>query len=150
MKILLTVIAIIFLPLLIVIVILYYLWSAILAISIWILWGTRGRYILFVYSDSPIWSGYIKQEILPRITNNAIILNWSERKKWGSSLAVLAFKHFGGYRNFNPLALIFRPFHFNKEFRFYEAFKDFKHNKTEKLEHMKTDFFKAIDQNQKR
>jgi hypothetical protein len=36
-----------------------------LHIAIWSWWCIRGRDILFVYSDSPIWHDYIERHILP-------------------------------------------------------------------------------------
>jgi hypothetical protein len=143
-KLLLIYVAIILFPLLVVAALIYYSWSLALSITIWIVWGLQGRHILFVYSDSPIWSGYIEQEILPYITKTAIILNWSERKQWTNSLAVLAFKLYGGNQNFNPMAIVFRPFRLHKIFRFYEAFKDFKHGNSKELEDVKESFFKAL------
>jgi hypothetical protein len=137
-------IILVLLPLLAVAALIYCSWSLILSIAIWIIWGLQGRHILFVYSDSPIWSSYIEQEILPHIRETAIILNWSERKQWKNSLAVLAFKLYSGNQNFNPMAIVFRPLHLHKIFRFYEAFKDLKHGKTESLEKIRIDFFKLI------
>ncbi|MBL8099103.1 MAG: hypothetical protein JNK81_07960 [Anaerolineales bacterium] len=144
LKIFILIVVLIFLPLILIVGIIYYAWGFILSVAIWIIWGLKGRHILFVYSNSPIWSKYIEEGIIPYIQEKAIILNWSERKGWKISLAVLAFNHFGGSRNFNPLAIIFKPFRFNREFRFYEAFKEYKHGKTEKLEKIKKEFFDMI------
>lgn len=98
-----------------------------------------------MYSNSRIWREYIETEILPRIEDSAVVLNWSERKRWEKSLAILAFRRFGGWRAFNPLAVVFRPLHFAKTFRFFEPFQDFKHGKPGKVEHMKAEFFEALD-----
>jgi hypothetical protein len=97
-----------------------------------------------VYSDSPIWKEYIEREILPYIQDYAVILNWSERRKWKSSLAVLAFRYFGGYRNFNPMALVFRPFHFVRTYRFFEAFKDLKKGDPKQVEEIKKELFRNL------
>jgi len=43
--------------------------------------GRKGRFILFVYSNSPNWKDYIESNVLPRVENYSIALNWSERKK---------------------------------------------------------------------
>ena len=100
--------------------------------------------MLFVYSNSPTWKEYIEREILPHLQNQAIILNWSERKTWKTSLPVLAFRYFGKDRNFNPMVIVFRPFHFVKTYRFYEAFKDFKHGNTGKVEEIKRALFETL------
>ena len=134
--------AIAFSPILIIAVFLYLLWGVILYFVIWLTW-TKQR-VLFVYSDSPIWKGYIEREILPYIQNRAVILNWSERRNWKTSLAGLAFRYFGGYRNFNPIALVFRPFRFVRTYRFFEAFKDFKHNDRKRVERIKEELFETL------
>ena len=127
-------------PILIIAVFLYLLWGVILYIAIWLTW--RKERLLFVYSDSPTWKDYIEGEILPYIQDRAVILNWSERRKWGNSLAVLVFRYFGGYRNFNPMALVFRPFRFVRTYRFFEAFKEFKHGDPKKVDQIKKELFK--------
>lgn len=129
-------------PILVVAVLLDLLWGAILYLAIWLTW--REKLIVFVYSDSPTWKDYIGREILPSLQGRAVILNWSERKKWKTSVAVLAFRYFGGHRNFNPIGMIFRPFHFVKIYRFFEAFKDFKHGDPKRVEDMKGKLFEDL------
>ena len=141
-KIIVVLILILLFPILLIGALLYVLWGMILYIAIWLAW--RQRFILFVYSDSPTWKDYIKANIMSRLEKHAVILNWSERKSWKSSLAVLAFRYFGGYRNFNPMALVFRPFRFAKTYRFYEAFKEFKHGKPDKVEKVMKALFEDI------
>jgi hypothetical protein len=119
-------------PILVIPVLLYFLWGAILYIAIWS--TQRQPFIVFVYSDSPTWKDYITREILPDVRNHAIILNWSERRHWKNSLAVLAFRYFGGRRNFNPMGMVFRPFRAVKAYRFFEAFREFKHGDTKKVQ----------------
>lgn len=119
--------------------------SICLHIVVWTFWCVRGRDILFVYSDSPIWHDYIEQRLLPPIRDRAVVLNWSQRKRWRFSLARAAFHHFGGYREFNPLAVVFRPFRRTRKFRFWQPFRDFKHGKAATLHQMEEDFFSLID-----
>ena len=133
---------IVFSPILMIGVILYLFWGIILYIAIWLTW--RKQDILFVYSDSPTWKDYIEREILPYIRERAIVLNWSERKRWKNSLAVFAFRYFGGDRNFNPIALVFRPFRFVRVYRFFEAFKDLKHGDPQRVEKLKRELFEMI------
>lgn len=130
-------------PILIIAVLLYVLWGAALYMAVWLTW--RKRLLLFVYSNSPTWKDYIEREILPRVKGRAVILNWSERKTWRNSLAVLAFRYFGGYRNFNPIGIVFRPFHLVKIYRFFEAFKEFKYGNPEKVEEIKKELFEALE-----
>ena len=129
-------------PILIVAVLLHLLWGMILYVAIWV---TRGKqFVIFVYSDSPVWKDYIEREILLHIRDRAAILNWSERRNWKLSLAVLAFRYFGGYRNFNPIGIVFRPLHFVKTYRFFEAFKEFKHGDVKKVEEIKKELFHVL------
>lgn len=129
-------------PILILVVFLYFLWGAFLYFTIWIAW--KNPRVLFVYSDSPTWKDYIEREILPYLRDGAVILNWSERRKWRTSLPVLAFRYFGGHRNFNPIAMVFHPFHFVRTYRFFEAFKDFKHDNPGTVEEIRKELFETI------
>ena len=115
-----------------------------LHIVIWSWWCVRGRDILFVYSDSPVWHDHMEQRVLPHLGPRAIVLNWSERKHWRLSLARMAFYHFGGYRQFNPLAVVFRPFRRTRTFRFWQPFRDFKHGQPENLQRMESQFLELI------
>jgi len=130
-------------PILIIALLLYVLWGIVLYIAIWLTW--KKGLVLFVYSNSPTWKDYIEREVFPRLKDRAVILNWSERKTWRSSLAVLAFRYFGGYRNFNPIGMIFRPFHRVKTYRFFDAFKDFKHGNPAKVEELKKEFLEVLE-----
>lgn len=122
---------------------LFWAWSRILCLAIWIRW--KRRRALFVYSDSPIWKDYLEDEIFPRIADRLVLLNWSERKTWKrSSLAVLAFSHFGAVHHFNPLAIVFHPYRRVQRFPFYAAFKDFKHGDSRELARMKKNLFAAL------
>ena len=117
-----------------------------LRIIIWSWWCSRGWDVLFVYSDSPVWHDHIEQHVLPHLGRRAVVLNWSQRKRWRFSLARLAFHHFGGYRQFNPLGVVFNPFGRTHTFRFWQAFRDFKHGNPEALQKMESEFFGLIRQ----
>jgi hypothetical protein len=132
------------LALVVLILVLSWVASILLRIVIWFWWCLRGRDILFVYSDSPIWHDYIEQQILPQLGKRAVILNWSQRKHWHVSLARLAFQYFGGSRQFNPLAVVFRPFGRTRTFRFWQPFRDFKHGNPKALRKLEADFFGVI------
>ena len=119
--------------------------SAILHLMVWVWWLPRGQDVLFVFSDSPIWLDYIEAEILPRIRRRAIVLNWSERKKWSWGLARAVFGHFGGTQEFNPLAVVFRPLKRAQVFRFWQPFRNWKHGRGERLRQVQSDFFRALD-----
>jgi hypothetical protein len=133
------------LPLVILVLLLYLaVWLAIHA-AIWLWWCTRGRNVLFVYSDSPLWRDAIERDFLPRLGARAITLNWSERQRWRISLATLAFSYFGGSREFNPLGLVFQPFRRTRKFRFWKAFRALKADKPQALEILQHEFFAAAE-----
>jgi hypothetical protein len=114
-------------------------------LSIWILWLTRGKDILFVYSDSPIWRDYMLTEMLPLISSRAIVLNWSERRAWKRwSLSVLAFRLFGGHKAFNPLIVLFRPFRRARKYRFWPAFREWKQGNRQAVERLKVEVAQAL------
>jgi len=134
-----------FVPLLVVAIVLYLLYRITLCLLVWTLWLPRGKDILFVYSDSPIWHDYMALEVLPLVQERAVVLNWSDRKKWPRwSLGVAVFRHFGGHRGFNPLVVLFRPFRLAKVFRFWSAFKGWKHGYREPVERLRQDLLIAL------
>ena len=63
-------------------------------------------------------------------------------------MAIVAFggtvRFFGGTREFNPLAIVCQPLAWPRRFRFYKAFKAFKHGRPEEAEEMR-EFFKLLD-----
>jgi hypothetical protein len=118
------------LPITIIALMLWLLYSLGLYLAIWACWGSRGRNLLFVYSDSPHWKDYIESEILPHIRDRAMILNWSDRNEWIGKWALgpMAFRHFGGDKEFNPIALYFRPFAIHRTYRFWEPIRRWRKN----------------------
>src|SRR5258708_15996490 len=96
-----------------------------LYVLVWVLWLSKGKDTLVVYSDSPIWHEYMVTQILPLVRERAVVMNWSERGKWSRwSFSVHIFHYFAGDREFNPLVVLFRPFRRAKTFRFWLPFKD--------------------------
>lgn len=111
-------------------------------------YGSEGRFILFVYSDSPHWKDYIESNILPRVGSYSVTLNWSERKKWGdqSPFEARIFKRWAGDREFNPVAIIFPPGGKVKVVRFWQAFRDYKHGKHRALKKAEEELFREVNQ----
>ncbi len=125
---------------------LYLLWGLWLHLAVRLFWLPRGKNVLLVYSHSPLWQDYLESRVLPRLEGRAMILNWSERKKWERrfSLPVLIFHYFGGRREFNPLAVVFHPWRWGKTFRFFQPFRELKHGKPEVLEKMTADLLQEV------
>ena len=116
-----------------------------LYLLVWSCWCTRGRNVLLVYSESPLWYDDIRATVIPKLPGSSNVLNWSQRRTWKwYQLSVHVARHFGGNREFNPIVVIFRPFRPAKIFRFWSAFKDQKHGKTETLVSLKREMFESI------
>lgn len=133
-------------PLLLLILLAYGASLLLLHMALWLIWGPLGKRVLFVYSNSPVWQGYIEQNVLPRLPETAVVLNWSERRSWNRlTLGYLAFCFLGGSREFNPLAVVVQPLRWAKCFRFWKAFRDFKHGKLHSLAKVESEFFAYLN-----
>jgi len=132
-------------PLALLAVTLALLHRATLWLLVQLLWLPRGKDVLLVYSDSPIWHDYMVNEIAPLVAERAVVLNWSERRKWRRwSLAVNVFRSYGRWREYNPMVLLFRPMGRTRVFRFWSAFQDWKHGYPEPLQRTREDLFIAL------
>jgi hypothetical protein len=131
--------------LLIVVLLAYCTYALLLHVLLWMLWSPAGKQVLLVYSNSPVWQSYVEEHIVPRLPPKSVVLNWSERRDWRRwSLAYLAFRFFGGRREFNPLAVVVLPFRWGKTFRFWRAFVDFKHGRRSTLAKVEAEFFSYV------
>jgi hypothetical protein len=116
-----------------------------LYVLVWVLWLSKGKDTLVVYSDSPIWHEYMVTQILPLVRERAVVMNWSERGNWSRwSFRVHIFHYFAGDREFNPLVVLFRPFRRAKTFRFWLPFKDWKRGYGEPLDRLREELFSAL------
>ena len=113
---------------------------------VWLLWLPKGRWGVMVYSNSPNWQEDVEQTILPAVRGKLVVLNWSERRQWRNELAVWCFRlvNWGGRRNFNPMAIVFRPMRPLKTVRMFNAYRDAKHGNTRELETKKCELLKLI------
>jgi len=137
----LLVLAPILLPLLALVAIRHYSVRAYLYAAVWLLWCGRGSRVLVVYSRSPHWQLHIESELLPQLPPRTIVLNWSDRKTWHRwSLGAQVFRHFLGYQEHTPSAMVFRPCQRVKIFRFHNAFHEAKHGNHEPLQQMEVEF----------
>ena len=136
---------VVLLPLSLVGAILWLIAAVSLLLVVWVSWCPRRRYALVVYSNSPIWQEHFQTHILPAVDDRGVVLNWSDRSRWRYTLPVLLFKFFGGTRDFNPLAIVFEPFRWPRRFRFYPAFRAFKHGRPEEVERIGQEFFQLLD-----
>lgn len=131
-----------------------------------------GKHGILVYSNSPNWQTYIEQQWLPALGDTLIVLNWSQRAKWRQAhpFEERVFRRFAGDREFNPLAIVFRPQrrfsrlaawlrgirdrdilamfapsrHDTEVVRFFQAFRDYKHGKEQVLRGNERRMFEAV------
>jgi hypothetical protein len=135
-------------PIILLALVFYLVGGILLHVAAWCVWCARGYDVLLVYSNSPIWQAYVEEQLLPRLGRRAIVLNWSQRRLWHRTLAVMAFRFFGGSREFNPIAIVFRPFRLARTFRYYKPFRDFKHGNTEAVHEMTDRLFAMVEGHQ--
>jgi len=116
-----------------------------LHLALCVAWLPRGRRVLFVTSDSPKWGAYLAANVLPRLPKSAVVLNWSERKRWSPlSLGVWVFQIWSGHREYNPIAIVVRPLGSPKVFRFFAAFEELKRGRPEALRSVEDAFFTEV------
>jgi hypothetical protein len=133
------------LPLALVLAVIWLTCAVLLLLVIWLTWFPRGRFALVVYSNSPVWQEYFERQVIPHLGNRAVILNWSDRRRWKLTLAVILFHLFAGSRDFNPIAIIVRPLRWPRTFRFYKAFRSFKRGRDADVEELRREFLKQLD-----
>jgi len=135
----------IILPLAIVGLVLHFLNKVVVYLLVWVWWLPRGKDVLYVSSDSPIWKEYMESEIFPLIAERAVVLSWSARSKWPKwSFAVRVFRTFGRGRDFNPMVVLFLPFRRARIFRFLPAFQERKHGNNATVERLRNDLMQAL------
>ena len=131
-----------------------------LGLQVRLQWYPKGKRLLFVYSNSPNWKDYIEANILPKINQHAIVINWSERSQWNwkrKPLEVQIFRHWAGVGRysfkgrvkwdgdeFNPIAITFVPWWKRRVFKFWQPFKDFKHGKERPLKQLEAQLFELL------
>jgi hypothetical protein len=110
-------------------------------------WGTRGKDLLLVYSNSPHWQRYIEETWFPRWGHRAVVLNWSERRNWRRARAEVAlFRAFAGTREFNPLGIVVPAIGRQADVvRFWLAFREYKHGKDRRLRAAEAELEQYLD-----
>ncbi len=123
-------------------------------------WYPKGKHLLFVYSDSPVWKEYVEEHILPQIRSQAVVINWSERSQWEwkGTLELQVFQHWGRVsqhmfrgrkewsgKEFCPIAIVFKPWRKPQTIRFWQAFKEYKHGKDSSLKKCERELFDLLE-----
>jgi len=132
------------LPLVLVFLSAYLIVGLFLHVVVWATWLPRGKSTFVVTSDSPIWSQYMTDRIIGVLGSKATVLNWSERSQWHALMGVpvMVFRYFGRGREFNPLAVVFKPLRPARVFRFWKPFKDYKHGRPQAVERLTTELLR--------
>jgi hypothetical protein len=114
-------------------------------LSVWWLWCRRGKDVFYMSSQSPVWREYMETHILPLVQERAVIVDWTERRELERfSLKAAVARSYSREKEFNPIVVLFRPFHMRREFRFHGAFREYKHGKPEKVEVLRTELIEAL------
>jgi hypothetical protein len=140
----------------------FYIWHTLygllLLVAAWWKWhGSSVRGIL-ITSDSPTWKEHIEQQWLRRLQEQVIVLNWSQRNSWPRSLEARLFRYFclteyqilfisvgEQTQNFNPALILLRGLYYPYVYRFYYAFRDAKHGRTEALNKLETHMYAQFE-----
>jgi hypothetical protein len=117
-----------------------------LKVRFWLRHGRKGRAILFVYSDSSNWKDHIETKILPRLEACSVILNWSKRREWESSMGFEAslFEQWAGRGEFTPTAILFPLLGKVKVFRLWEGSGNSKQGKNKVSKAAEQSLFVAV------
>lgn len=109
--------------------------------------GAQGKKAVLVYSDSPHWKDYIEVNMLPRISDRVVTLNWSSRSEWKTnrSLEIEMFEHWAGKQEYNPMAIVVPRRGKVRLVRFWQAFREAKHGKEAKLRKLQEDLFHELE-----
>lgn len=107
---------------------LYWLYGKSLLLVALVKYKRRGIAGILVTSNSPNWDVYIHENWIAHVEGRLIVLNWSERKGWKNSLSVNLYSRFCSYdKNYCPAVILFRGLRYPLVFRFFHAFRDYKH-----------------------
>ena len=119
-----------------------------LKVGFWIRHGRKGKFILFVYSDSSNWKDYIETKILPQIETRSIVLNWSKRGEWKPRMSyeTKLFNYWAGTVEFTPTALILPLFGKVKIIRLWQPNKHAKSKKDGISKEAEKALFTAMNQ----
>jgi hypothetical protein len=119
-----------------------------LKVRFWVRHGRKGKVILFVYSDSSNWKDHIEEKILPRLEACSVILNWSKRREWESSMQFEArlFNQWAGSGEFAPTAILFPLLGRVKVFRLWQLSQNPKHGKNKVSKEAEQSLLAAVKQ----
>jgi hypothetical protein len=90
------------------------------------IYGSQGKDVLIVYSDSPHWGAYIDANWLPRWGERAVMFNRS--RPWrGEQIEARLWHAFAGNAEHTPVAIVVPRLGRPRVVRFWHAFRERKH-----------------------
>ena len=139
-----TLVIVISLPFLILVVIYTFVRDLYIKTRIELKWPNE-KFILFTYSESENWSQYIEENIIPEISNHAVVINRTKQQNWKEEypLELKAIEVLAGLE-VNPIALIFRNGLRVRKVTLFEAFRDLKHGKDLKIKGQCEEIFRYV------
>ena len=124
----------------------YWLYGRILLLTSLIAFHKKRIRGVLIWSNSPNWKDYIEKNWQPKIGDRLIILNWSEKERWGKSLPARLFHHFcGTQENYYPSIILFRGLRRPLVYRFFFAFRDYKHGDEKALKGLESHLFRKLE-----
>jgi hypothetical protein len=114
----------------------------------WLRHSRKGKFVLFVYSDSSNWKDHIETHILPHIEPHSVILNWSKRREWESRMRfeMKVFDQWAGSNEFTPTAILFPSLGSVKVIRLWHSSPSAKHGKDKRSKESERDLLAAVNQ----
>lgn len=107
-------------------------------------WGREGKRMLVVYSGTRDWQQHIEERWVPALTDRAVMLRWSGSREWKLRwpLESRIMRHWGGDREYNPMAIVFPRLGRVRVLRFWRAFKERKRGKEQRLRKTEAELFR--------
>jgi hypothetical protein len=107
----------------------------------------EGKFVLFSYTNNPKWAPFILDRIVPRIGDACVLVNRSNAQ-WREQfpLEARAIEHWGGYREHNPLAVVFPRDGRPRVFRMYKAFQQLHRGKPQQIEEVTKQLIETVDE----
>ena len=106
--------------------------------------SVAGRDLLLVYSASPLWQPYIEAEWLPRWGERAIVLNRSA-PNWMARPEAELWSRMTAVGDHTPAAIVIPARGRVRVFRFFKAFRDYKHGNAAPLRALEADLEAALN-----
>ena len=107
-------------------------------------WPT-GKFVLIAYTESELWAPYIEKTLLPQIGEHCVVVNRSRedwKRRFPAERGALSF--WGGFRTYNPIAVVLRPRGRARVFRFYDSFRQLKRGQSSSLEAQVAELIRCI------